>query len=442
MKNDMKLLMIFLVLFLITGCTSSAPAGDKETAERSLPAQTPAEITEKTAAHDMRQGDTVILRAEGYEMDIPSAWQETDDGYYAENNGDAQALFYFRTADIGDMEIDEDFVKNNEKMTEAFFGDNTYEVKKDDILRTDSGLMRCITSAVQFPKFAGTVHWYWFAAEEKGKIGELVLIETDGCVYDHSADLKEIAMTVREQTERTLIPEEAAEPLISPEREMLDAAEVTFTTDTLEYSKKEIDPLTLIRCSDPEVAITAENGIDLTDWGEPQTVTYTLSIGEETRQVEHQFTVVDSRAPEIRLKSDAVDIAYGTDYDPASNVVSVSDPVDGDLKRVDDEKNVKIGTYCITGSLNTKKAGMYAFAVIACDSTTNITRKEFTVTVGPEPYQEPKFNYIANKNTKKFHYPECRSVSQMKEKNKKYFYDVTREDMIRKGYSPCGNCDP
>lgn len=51
-------------------------------------------------------------------------------------------------------------------------------------------------------------------------------------------------------------------------------------------------------------------------------------------------------------------------------------------------------------------------------------------------------DYIANKNTKKFHYPGCNSVKQMKESNKKFFYDVTRDYMIEQGYDPCGNCDP
>ena len=49
--------------------------------------------------------------------------------------------------------------------------------------------------------------------------------------------------------------------------------------------------------------------------------------------------------------------------------------------------------------------------------------------------------YILNKNTKKFHYPSCGSVKQMKEKNKGSFTG-TREEVIKKGYSPCGNCHP
>lgn len=49
--------------------------------------------------------------------------------------------------------------------------------------------------------------------------------------------------------------------------------------------------------------------------------------------------------------------------------------------------------------------------------------------------------YVANKNTKKFHYPTCSSVGQMKEKNKKVL-NCSRDVAIQQGYSPCGNCNP
>ena len=51
-------------------------------------------------------------------------------------------------------------------------------------------------------------------------------------------------------------------------------------------------------------------------------------------------------------------------------------------------------------------------------------------------------DYVANKKSKKFHKPSCSSVDQMKESNKKYFYSVTRQSMIDKGYDPCGKCHP
>ena len=62
----------------------------------------------------------------------------------------------------------------------------------------------------------------------------------------------------------------------------------------------------------------------------------------------------------------------------------------------------------------------------------------------PEPTPEPvrsTTQYILNTNTKKFHYPSCRSVKQMKESNKQS-YNGTRDEVIAMGYSPCGNCHP
>ncbi len=50
-------------------------------------------------------------------------------------------------------------------------------------------------------------------------------------------------------------------------------------------------------------------------------------------------------------------------------------------------------------------------------------------------------DYILNTNTHKFHYPDCRSVNQMKAKNRKE-YTGTREELIAQGYDPCGNCHP
>ena len=78
-------------------------------------------------------------------------------------------------------------------------------------------------------------------------------------------------------------------------------------------------------------------------------------------------------------------------------------------------------------------------------------RKTATVTPTPSPEpekQEPvtgseasQADYILNTNTKKFHYPTCSSVNDMKEKNKQEFFG-TRDEAISNGYSPCGRCKP
>lgn len=67
---------------------------------------------------------------------------------------------------------------------------------------------------------------------------------------------------------------------------------------------------------------------------------------------------------------------------------------------------------------------------------------EPAVTVSPEEESpEEAVSYICNTNTKKFHYPECSSVKQMKEKNK-LPTSATREELIGQGYDPCKKCNP
>jgi len=58
----------------------------------------------------------------------------------------------------------------------------------------------------------------------------------------------------------------------------------------------------------------------------------------------------------------------------------------------------------------------------------------------PQPVQTGS-DYVLNKNTKKFHYPNCRSVSKIKASNR-WDYHGTREEIIAMGYDPCGNCHP
>ena len=59
-----------------------------------------------------------------------------------------------------------------------------------------------------------------------------------------------------------------------------------------------------------------------------------------------------------------------------------------------------------------------------------------------EPYvPDEKVTYIINTNSGRFHLPECQSVQDMKEKNRKEFFG-TREELVDAGYKPCGRCNP
>lgn len=49
--------------------------------------------------------------------------------------------------------------------------------------------------------------------------------------------------------------------------------------------------------------------------------------------------------------------------------------------------------------------------------------------------------YIINLGSEKFHFPDCSGVKTMKEENKEE-YRGCREDLLKRGYEPCGKCNP
>ena len=70
------------------------------------------------------------------------------------------------------------------------------------------------------------------------------------------------------------------------------------------------------------------------------------------------------------------------------------------------------------------------------DEETQILLEEFLAAMPDLPL----LAYIGNMNTKKFHYTDCSSVKQMKDKNKDALYDRAEADELH--YVPCKNCNP
>ncbi len=63
------------------------------------------------------------------------------------------------------------------------------------------------------------------------------------------------------------------------------------------------------------------------------------------------------------------------------------------------------------------------------------------VSATPAPTHQPiSASYIGNKNTKKFHRPDCGSAKQIAQKNVISF--SSREAAVNQGYQPCKRCKP
>ena len=105
-----------------------------------------------------------------------------------------------------------------------------------------------------------------------------------------------------------------------------------------------------------------------------------------------------------------------------------------------------IGIDYATGDNWAEGSGTYqsTAAPAAVETPAPQPETDTAVQITPEssaPQESQGITYVLNTNTKKFHYPTCSSVNDMKEKNKQ-IYTGSREEVINMGYVPCKRCNP
>lgn len=146
--------------------------------------------------------------------------------------------------------------------------------------------------------------------------------------------------------------------------------------DTVEYgSKFNVSQLV----TGNKGSLIAEGTVDTMQVGEYE-LTYTLhdtdkKFGQTVEKtIEKTVSVVDTKAPEIVLAEENIAIKQDKEYDPLTNVVSASDPVDGNVE-------TKAET-----DLNMAVPGVYTVKVSAEDKNGNTAEREFQVTVLRRPH--------------------------------------------------------
>ena len=105
-----------------------------------------------------------------------------------------------------------------------------------------------------------------------------------------------------------------------------------------------------------------------------------------------------------------------------------------------------IGIDYATGDNWAEGSGTYQSTVASVAEETPVPQPETdtAVQITPESsvsQESRETTYVLNTNTKKFHYPTCSSVDDMKEKNKQ-IYPGSRDEVINMGYVPCKRCNP
>ena len=127
---------------------------------------------------------------------------------------------------------------------------------------------------------------------------------------------------------------------------------------------------------DVNPTVTVEGTVDTKNITtvQPIKVTATDSSGNKTSN-DYEVKVADKAGPVITLKSDNVDVKYGTSFDPKSNLASAIDNLDGDVT----------GKVEITGTVNTNKAGAYRVYYRVTDNAGNGSETSAKINVSAAP---------------------------------------------------------
>lgn len=141
-----------------------------------------------------------------------------------------------------------------------------------------------------------------------------------------------------------------------------------------------IDATTLVQPEQDGDSIVANpETVDPTRMG-TQTINYTVTRNGLTSTIAETFTIADKKAPTIKLKETSVNVKVGDEFDPASNVESVTDDIDGTLEK---KKAIDPNTagYTLSSNVDTSKVGTYQASVNAVDSAGNSANQIYTVYV-------------------------------------------------------------
>lgn len=102
------------------------------------------------------------------------------------------------------------------------------------------------------------------------------------------------------------------------------------------------------------------------------------------------------------------------------------------------ERNIKTYRTDLEGTVVAQSDGKEISFSTEKSNGNNLKTETYTTKTDKETAY--KNIYVGNKNSKKFHKPNCDSVYTMSSKNKVYFDN--RKDAIVEGYTPCKNCNP
>lgn len=209
------------------------------------------------------------------------------------------------------------------------------------------------------------------------------------------------------------------------DQKTLSSMNIIFTEITeIEYGTKDYDVQEELVKEIKDATLKEVPKVDTSKIGE-QVLKFILTQDNLEKEVEYKITIKDTKAPEIKFKEDSIELTVGDEFDIKSNIESVKDIVDGDIKEneealelnkkateeynklnkedikddtkiaekslneflIEDIKDKEEKTlyykncYYVDGDIDTDKTGEYTIKVIATDKNGLKAEVEFIVSI-------------------------------------------------------------
>ncbi len=171
-----------------------------------------------------------------------------------------------------------------------------------------------------------------------------------------------------------------------------------------------------------------------------------LKVGHHGSDTSTTYPFLREIMPEYAVISVGDGNSYGHPTDDTLSRLRDADvkvfrtDIQGDIYCTSDGKTVTMSA-SRNADADTLKAPSFVVEVPPSVTQQQETQVQETPMPEIETPTSTGITYILNTNSKKFHYSDCGSAGRISEKNKDV-YTGTREELIARGYSPCGNCDP
>ena len=151
----------------------------------------------------------------------------------------------------------------------------------------------------------------------------------------------------------------------------------------VEYGRANYDINKLIKKVEGEI-VSVKQDIDTKKIGKQEVV---VEVKKEnvTKEVAFVVNVMDTTAPEVKIKEEKVTITEGDDYDLTSNVESVKDDIDGDITYLNEVKEDSNFYYNFSYGEDIDNVGSHEVIVNAKDKHGNVTQTKFTLEVKAKP---------------------------------------------------------